>query len=84
MTHPVLSLTDEFYGGWLPKATRLGAHMEGTVQQDILCLQFKVRHVAPDEGGVGLDGQGGQCGRLDVEQDMLTALYHHLEERMNG
>ena len=54
--------------------------MEGTVQQDILCLQFKVRHVAPDEGGVGLDGQGGQCGRLDVEQDMLTALYHHLHE----
>ena len=58
--------------------------MEGAVQQYILCLQLKVRHVAPDEGSIGLDGQAGQCGRLDVEQDMLTALYHHLEERMNG
>lgn len=53
--------------------------MEGAVHQDEFWPQLKVRYVAPDEGGVGLDGQCGQCGRLDVQQDMLAARYHHLD-----
>ena len=73
-------LTSKFNGRWQFEPTGGWAHMEGSVHQDQLWPQLKIRHIAPDEGGGGLDGQGGQCGRLDVEQDMLTALYHHLHE----
>ena len=73
-------LTGECDGGGQGEATGPGAHVERAVHQDVLCAQLQVWHVAPDQGGVGLDGQRGQGGRLHVQQHMPTGLDHHLHD----
>ena len=53
--------------GFLLEPAGLGPDVELPTDQDVVRVEHQAVHVSPDQSAVGLYGQRGQTGRLDVQ-----------------
>ena len=56
----------------------LGSDVELPTDQDVVRVEHEAVHVSPDQSAVGLYGQCGQTGWLDVQQHAFAAGNGHL------